>query len=156
MKENANNAFNAIKNGKAFKPADIFLFIGSALFIAVLFLAFVILPKKTEADGFAVYKSGKLVFTYEYGSFLPAVENEFCENVSFNVEEKTVRINFGDEYNVIIYDDVNKTVRVINANCTGKDCTRLTLRPGDGGAIFCAPHELKIVLTRGGDAPIIG
>lgn len=155
MKENANNAFNAIKNGKAFKPSDIFLFLGSALFIAVL-LAFVIFPKQTEAEGFAVYKSGKLVFTYEYGSSRPAVENEFYENVSFNIEEKTIRVIFGDEYNVIIYDDDAKTVRVNNANCTGKDCTRLTLNPGDGGAIFCAPHELKIVLTRGDDSPIIG
>lgn len=156
MKENANNAFNAIKNGKAFKPSDIFLFLGFALFIAVLFLAFVILPEKTEAEGFAVYKSGKLVFTYEYGSSLPAVENEFYENVSLNIEEKTITVSFGDEYNVIIYDDDAKTVRVKDANCTGRDCTRLTLDSGDGGAIFCAPHELKIVLTRGDDAPIIG
>ena len=156
MKTNENNAFNAIKNGKAFKPQDTFLFLGSALFIAVLFLALVIFPTKKEAEGFAAYKNGNLLFTYAYGSDYAKIGTEYTENVFFDYSAKTVELRFGDEINILRYDDETKTVRVAKANCSGKDCTRVLLKSGDAGAIFCAPHGLKIVLTTGDDSPIIG
>ena len=152
---------NGLKSAKPFMFNDIFVYAITFITVLILFLIFVIFPTTSSGRGFAVYKDGQTVLTFTYGDRKLNVKNGFT--VSSKQADNGVYITVYTSkdksgYNVIFADTENNRVKVVESTCsTSKDCTH-TPAVSDKGAIFCAPHGLKII-PLGGDGrtdPITG
>lgn len=137
---------NDVYNRKLFRLRDIVVYLSIAIVIAILFVVFVILPKKQEPQGFAVYVDGEKILECYYDSekIIPYSSEKAFAKIN---EDNTIYIYFGTDekqYNLISYDKTNKNVKVKDANCSNKkDCVK-EVAISNSGAIYCAPHKLKI------------
>lgn len=57
------------------------------------------------------------------------------------------RVEYGEGYNEILVE--NGTIRVVDADCPGRDCVRSGARAA-GTPIVCLPHRLVIRFSDGG------
>ena len=141
-----------LKSKKPFMFNDLFVYAVALIVVLVLFLIFIVFPAKSSSNGFTVYKDGQTVLTFTYRDKKLDVKSGFT--VFSKQTEKGVLItvytsNEKSGYNIIFADTVNNTAKVVESTCsTSKDCTHIPA-VSNKGAIFCAPHGLKIVPTGG-------
>lgn len=143
------NCFNKQTN-KPFKINDMFIYLLIFTIILALFLSFVIIPKSNDSDGFIVYKGEQKVLTCSYDKNNLQMENNFTLLVETKESEQGLYIKiYTDEkkegFNLIFVDFSSSCVKMEQATCShSKDCTKLPAIK-NSGAIYCAPHNLKIV-----------
>jgi nitrite reductase/ring-hydroxylating ferredoxin subunit len=154
------NRFFSIENirkSKPFKICDLIVYAALILFVAALFLYFIILPTiNTDTVGFCVSKGGKTVLTVK--NLTCSVNDEFVWLVESEKVDENLRVTiFTDQtklgYNVIIFY-ANGSAKVVESTCShSKDCT-FSPAIKNSGVIYCAPHDLKIEpLTGSGFIP---
>lgn len=141
------------KQRQFFTKRDAAVYIIIAAVIVTLFFAFVIIPRKSESNGFCAYAEGKLLFTYYYESD-KIVVTEYGKNRTERSGDK-IYIYCDEEksgFNELTVDRENKTVKVTDSDCSKtRDCVyEPSLKRG--GAIYCVPHKLKITATGGAES----
>ena len=145
------NCSNQQKKKKLPKWSIILIIVGAVLF---LFIIFVISPNKKNAEGFTVKKGENTVCTFTYLNQTLSVNSDYINLV---VSEKTdggfiitvYTSNDKSGYNELTVDTTAKTVKVSKSTCSvSKDCV-YSPAIGNDGAIYCAPHDLKIIPTNG-------
>ena len=139
--------FLSLKKAKPFEFNDLFIYLAVIITVTVLFLAFVILPKNKTSDGFKVYKNGVQVLTFYYG------DQSLIVNDGFNVKKEQVdggvylTVYHSEDlssFNKLYINLADKSVVMQDSTCSNsKDCTH-TPAIKNVGAIYCAPHDLKI------------
>lgn len=147
MRKNKSIA-DKIHNSKLFYKKDIIAYFLLALFIVFLVLFFILLPSSKQSNGFCVKKDGQVVLFFAdnkvqiqtgYEGF---VEQEVLDYSTIKVIVYSSLEKTG--YNVILFDAINKTAKVIESTCShSKDCC-YSPAISNNGIIYCAPHGLSI------------
>lgn len=120
--------FEFYKNTKPFKIFDlVILGVIVALIVALLFVLF--LPKETGSS-VEIYRSGKLIATY---------------NMSDYEQYPLVK-----EYGSLIVKITDKSVIVLESDCPDKCCVKQGEIHYGGESIICVPQEIVIKIV-GGD-----
>lgn len=139
------------KNGKLFVKRDAAVYAFLLLLVAALFVIFALRPSSTESIGFYVYVKEELVLTIKYGE----------DPVVHETDKATVVIDGDDFY---VYFDEEKTdynkitvtadgAKITDSTCSlSRDCVYEPTIKNDG-AIYCVPHELKIVTITSTETP---
>ncbi len=147
-----------MKTRKAFAKFDLMLYAVLVFLVVLLFLFFVILPKNQTSDGFKVIAYEKQVFCFYYSDKSYTISPDADITVENADGVYTITVKLGEGFNVLQADTVNKTVKVIDANCSlHKDCVYTPALTGNNGGIVCVPHSLQILpITSGVTPPIVG
>lgn len=156
-KMNRNFSVENIRKSKPFRVCDLIIYAALIVFVAALFLYFIILPTlNADTVGFSVSKGGKTVLTVS--DLNCTVNSEFNSLVESEKVDGNLRVTiYTDQtklgFNVIVFY-ANGSAKVVESTCShSKDCT---FSPAivNLGAIYCAPHDLKIEpLTGSGFIP---
>lgn len=140
-----------------FAARDTFIYAFVIVLVFVLFLCFVILPKKSEAKGFLITIDGKEAFSLEYSrpeSY--SLSPEFSEFIEVSLSENTVTIKgFSEEnaVNVLTFDREKRTVKMTYSNCShSSPCVSFPAISGSG-SIICAPRKIVVKPTGGKFSP---
>ena len=138
-----------LKKPKTFLKGDLFIYPILLALVIVLFFALAFPKAQNSFDGFKCEVDGQTVFTYQFDSDkveINGAKKELvkCENAEFGYLI-TIYSQLGvDRYNVIKIDVNNKTACVLESTCSNsKDCTHIPAIK-NSGAIYCAPHKLKL------------
>lgn len=139
-------SLSEIKNSKPFSPFDLIIYCVLALAVVSTLFAVFFAEKTSENQGAYFLYDNTVVAEYEFKNDKFTIYRGF-ENL-FSVTDNGIYF-YPDEtshehYNLIITDGKNKTVRITDANCAGRDCTKQKVTE-KGGFIYCAPHKLKII-----------
>ena len=141
---------------RLFYLKDIIVYLVAALVIFGLFLGFVILPKSASSfSGFNVLVDNNIVLTYDSAGDIHIDEN-YAQNIEYSIDNQVVKITIHSTthhggYNVIEINTSEKTAKVVESNCSNsKDCV-FSPSISISGAIYCAPHALKVTAIGGGD-----
>ena len=135
-------------SSKLFKKGDVFVYSFLAIAFLLLFLFLIIIPTKISSKGFSISVDGNSVANYYYeNQSLEILDSSYSLLISYDTKGNTITIytdSTKQHYNVIAIDNLNKTARVSDANCSvSKDCV-YTPAIKNNSAIVCAPHKLKI------------
>ena len=153
--------FKRIKTSSLFYKKDIFLYLFVCVFVLALFFGFVFFADASTPDGFKAIKGGQTVFSFNFDKNDLTVSQDFTNLVKVENSQNliTVTVYTDDkytDYNVVEIDKVNLTAKVTDSTCSiSKDCVRSPKIKGNG-AIYCAPHDLKIVGLGGFVPPVSG
>lgn len=145
-----NNVYSKIKNGKAFSYADLIIYAAVFVVLAALFIAIIIIPSNTVSAGFVVSVNDKDAFIYEYQSGKYEIK-DFDGKIEIGGIDTQNTFTFTvftgeDGYNVLEVSPKDKTVKVVESNCSSKkDCVYTPPLKNGSGAIFCMPHGVKIL-----------
>ena len=150
--------FSHIKNSKAFKKKDFFIYFIAIILVATIFLCVFLTNDKTST-GFDVSINGKAVLHYDFNTdtFTTFSDDTFILSIKETATDKTFTVKSGkdfDKINVIAVNLKNKSVSVIDANCPHGDCKTFTpLSVKRTGVIYCATHGLQISSVGDGYRP---
>lgn len=138
-----------VKEEKYFRIWDLLVYGIIALMIAALFLTVFLTKDNTPSEGFTVRRSDKIIFTYYYAS--GDYEADLTDGTVEIGEEDggKLYVTFytpdGSGYNVILIDKVEKSVKVVDADCSShKDCVYTPAIDDNSSIISCPPHRLLI------------
>ena len=84
MQKRTDNIINNIKNGKAFKRADIFIYICCVLISLILLFYFIIPTTNTDNDGFCVFINHDQVRKFNFSTCPVDIIVEFQDQVLFS------------------------------------------------------------------------
>ena len=151
----------AVSNNAVFKKPDLILYLLVVIIVAVCFLI-PIFTHGQNKNSFSVYKGEELVLTFDFESGDCKIENQFTELVikSPTVDNSvsiTIFTNLEKtEYNELLVDLENYSVKVVKSNCSlRKDCVHTPALEKGEGVIICLPHDLKIVPTGSNYIPVV-
>ncbi len=148
-----------VKNGKYFSVWDIIPY-AVVLVVAVALMLVFLLPDKEKMSGFYVEYGETRILSYDFPSDEFTVTSGCEDGVAVKEENDgyTVEINTADGFNVFFVDKQNRTVKMIEADCSfTRDCTYMPAMEESGDSIICVPHKLKIIAS-GSDvsSPVTG
>lgn len=145
-----NSTLIDIKNSKLFKPFDIIIYVLVFILVLSLFFAFSIFKNKDSLSKFKVEINNKTIMTFDYQngldgfSFFYGYENLVLINQNDNIIECKIYINQDKiDYNTLLIDLEDNSVKMKDANCKNKDCAHFS-KLSSGGSIVCVPHNLVI------------
>jgi hypothetical protein len=142
-----------VKKSKPFVVGDLFVYLAVVLIVTVLFAVFIILPNKENSLGFTVTVDGEQYFTYSPASDSLEIASGKEDFIRVEKNDGMTLITVysdGDSFNTIAFDREELTAKVTESNCShSKDCT-FSPKIKDSGAIYCAPHNLKITPKNSG------
>lgn len=137
-----------IKEGKFFRIWDIVAYGVIVAVTVALFLGIFLSRDKSPTDGIKISYNGVQVFTYDYSS------NEYeivaAENIEIvSDDSRTLTFVFYTRgkrgYNKIVIDKIEKSVKVVDADCsTHKDCVYTPALADNSSIISCPPHSMLI------------
>lgn len=133
-----------VKKDKGFRLFDLIIY---GVVLAVVAIVFIVVFTTRNTDpltGVRIYVNSEVVFEYEFGG-----EPIFLESEALTVEEDgagiTVTIRTGnDGLNKVYINKSAKTVKMIEANCKGKECKYFPEMSRNTDFIYCSPHSVKI------------
>ena len=141
------DVYNFVKSSKPFIFGDLFVYVITLLLTLLLVVFFVIIPSKTQSDGFIVSVDGDKILEYSFSSddvqILDGWNNNVVVENSTNRIKLTVTQKDGRGFNVIEINKLEKTAKIIDSNCPKKDCTSISSIKNTG-AIPCVAHKLKV------------
>jgi hypothetical protein len=153
------NLIEKIKKSKPFCKHDVVIYAVLSLFIAILFLSFFGFSSHDNANGFNVTLNGQKVLNYSFETNALFIESAFTDSVEKTDDGQKVLITIRsgankEQFNVLSIDKAERSVKVVDANCSSsKECAHMP-KIHNTGAIFCAPHGLSI--TCGFIPPMVG
>ena len=147
-----------LRERKPFAKRDVLVYVTIIAAIAALFCAFVIFPRKSPQTGFNAYHDGVRIFSYVYEDDFLDVEDKWLSRVVKDGDR--IFVYFDDahtDFNELTVNRANGTVTITDSTCSRtKDCV-YEPELGDTGAIYCAPHKLKLAPTTAvAQPPVIG
>lgn len=144
------NKIEQVRKTKYFRLWDILIYGIIALIIAALFLVVFLTSDKSPTNGFTIRQADKVVFTYYF-------DTDKCE---YALADGIISIDGQDDkslkltvytadksgYNKVEVDKVNKSVKVVDADCSllKKDCVYTPALKDNSSVISCLPHEMYI------------
>lgn len=139
---------------RLFYLKDIFIYLISTLIIIGLFLGFVILPNSSSSfNGFNVLIDNQIVFSITADGDI-SISQDYTDYIEYSTNEDVVKViihskNHQGGFNQIEFNKTYKTAKVTESNCSNsKDCV-FSPSISSSGAIYCAPHQLKITAIGG-------
>lgn len=142
-----------VKKSKPFYLKDVAVYSAVALIVLILFLTCVIIPKLNNtqgtAIGFIVEHDGESIISHRYDSDDFAVHSTFTDLVLIEEHSSGYLLTIylsseRTEFNQLLVNQKEKTVKMVDSNCRSKQCTYLH-EVSDNGIIYCAPRQLKIM-----------
>ena len=130
-----------VKKDKGFKLFDLIIYGVIAVFVAVLFTVIFTTQNKTPIAGVRICVAAEVVFEYEFGGE-PSYKDGL--DVEENGNSLTVTVHADNGYNKVYIDKLTKTVKVIEADCRGKQCMYFAPIENNSQLIYCSPHALRI------------
>ncbi len=135
-----------VKKDKGFKIFDLIIYGVIALTVAVLFIVIFATRNSDPLTGIKVYVNSELVFEYEFD--VTASADDGIKSAIVQAEEESgiikVTVTDGDEKNVFEIDKKQKTVKMVEANCKGKQCLYFPVMNDNSDFIYCSPHRVRI------------
>lgn len=134
-----------VKADKGFKLLDIIIYGIIIAIVAALFITLFATRDEGALRGIRIYVRSVAVFEYDFsnGSY------NVLEDAFITVEEGTpltVRVNTADGgYNLVQMDPVERTVKVVEADCGRLDCVYTPAISDNNGIIYCSPHFMRIL-----------
>ena len=140
---------------KPFRPMDLIVYAVVLVLVLFLFFYFVIIPKTDNIKGFMVKLDGQKILTFEFDKGITETQDFSGKLEIVNTKDQTLITIYTNleltEFNVIAVSLIDKTVEVLESNCSvRKDCVHSPKINQNGGMIACMPHGLKI-LSLGSD-----
>lgn len=143
-----------MKERKAFIKYDILLYLTLTITVVLLFVFFVIIPDGSANVGFGVYFGEMKIFSFYYENATYDIAEGYDIKVDRNDNIFTVTVKIDDGFNILQANTATKSVKVIDADCSvKKDCVYSAPISGNGGAIICVPHNLRILPLGDGFVP---
>lgn len=137
-----------IKEGKWFRIWDSIAYGVIVAVTVALFLGIFLSRDTSPTDGIKISYNGVQVFTYDYASNESKV---LCENnieIISDTDEKLTLVFYTAErrgHNTVVIDKKEKSVRVVDADCsTHKDCVYTPALKDNSSIISCPPHSMLI------------
>lgn len=134
-----------VKADKGFKIWDLIIYAVIIVIVAVLFVVVFVTKNDSPLTGVRVFVEGEAVFEYEFDGSPVYSETVKPEHVKEDDKGLTVTVNCPDGgVNVIYIDKGARTAKVIEANCSGKQCVYFPAIDDNNKIIYCNPHGLRI------------
>ncbi len=132
-----------IKNRKIFVKRDIFVYAFLLILLLSSFLT-MIFSNQANSLGFKVEINGKTILTHAYGQDFSVID-EYNDLIVIDGggDNFTVKILCDEGFNLLLVDEMNKTVKMQESDCPSKNCVHMQAI-SNTGAIYCAPRELKV------------
>ena len=145
MEKEKTNITTKYVNSLPFYVKDLILYTAVVVFVALLFLFFIVVPKTTKPNGFSVSIDNQTFFTFDFLTEEVTLMND-VGNIAHDKEQNTITIlsKNGEQFNVLSYDTESYTVYISDANCPNLDCVDFFEINSSSGVIYCLPHGLKI------------
>lgn len=138
--------FSELKKSKPFYLFDLIIYGLVAVIVSAVFLFVFFLKNDSAAQGFYVTYKNEVAAEYRFDQGILKIKDGFIQYFSEKDDGFYFYPDANDkkDYNLIIVDKENKTVYIKEATCAGRDCTAQKVT-AQGGFIYCAPHNLKII-----------
>ena len=144
-----------VKQDRGFKLFDIIIYGAVVLIVAVLFIVLFTTQDKSSLSGIRIMLKAQVVFEYEFGGDDPLY---IADCVTLEEKEHGFNViieNDGDK-NVIFINTDKNTVKMVDANCRGKQCMYFAAMDDNSDFIYCSPHGIKLEpLKMDFDSPVI-
>jgi len=134
---------------RLFYVKDLIVYLVASLVIIGLFLGFIIFSKSNSSfKGFNISVKGHVIFTFHANGDI-SIDEDYQDVIQYTTSGDVITIKVlstthHDGYNQIEINTKEKTANVVESNCSNsKDCV-FSPKISTSGAIYCAPHELKI------------
>ncbi|MBD5584280.1 MAG: hypothetical protein HDQ88_04305 [Clostridia bacterium] len=130
-----------VKSDKGFRIWDLIVYGVILAIVAVLFLTVFLTQDTDPLTGVKISVKGEAVFVYDFSS-----EPTAKDGVEWKEEGNgiTVTVRVDEGYNVIYIDKNEKSVKITDADCKGKQCLYFSAIKDNSRIIYCNPHSLKI------------
>ena len=130
-----------VKKDRGFKLFDIIIYGSVILLVVVLFIVIFTTRDTSSLSGIKITVKAQVVFEYEFGE-----SPQYSDTVTVTEDEKgiTVTIQTDNDKNVVYINKSKKTVKMIEANCRGKQCMYFAEMNDNSDFIYCSPHGLKV------------
>lgn len=149
-------AIEAVKKDKIFKKGDIVVYSLILLVLLIALFSVIFGIKTDELSGFEIYYDNEKVYSYSFSTESGNVYSDVVTIVSEDTAGITIRFEKEGAFNEIYADKKEKSVRVVDANCSsGKDCVNTGALNNGGKIIVCVPHRLKILPVGGANGEIV-
>ena len=79
------------------------------------------------------------------------VDGEVVDSIPLSQERRQTTVDTKYGSNTLVVE--NGSIRVEDADCSGKDCTRFAPISKSGQVIICLPHHLSVTVSGGDEAP---
>ena len=142
-----------VKADKGFRIWDLIIYGTIIVLVIILFIVVFTTRDNSSLTGIRITVKAQVVFEYEFCE-IP----EFTDGVTIEEDEKgiTVTIISEKDKNVVFIDKIKKTVKMVEANCKGRQCIYFAAMDDNSDFIYCSPHGLKVEpLHKDLDNPVI-
>lgn len=131
-----------VKSDKGFKIFDLIVYGVVVAIVAVLFLTVFLTSDTDPLTGVKISVKGEAVFIYDFSAEEPTCKDgvEWKEDGG----KLTVTVRTEDGYNVIYIDKNEKSVKMTDADCKGRQCLYFGTMKDNSKVMYCNPHSLKI------------
>ena len=132
-----------VKADKGFRIWDLILYGVITVLVVVLFIVIFTTSDTGSLTGVRITVKAQVVFEYEFGNDSPQHVSDGV-TVEKDGDKITVTIQIDDDKNVVFIDTKKNTVKMIDANCKGKQCMYFAEMNDNSDFIYCSPHGLKV------------
>ncbi|MDE7454054.1 MAG: NusG domain II-containing protein [Clostridia bacterium] len=134
-----------VKQDKGFKIFDLIIYGVIAVTVAVLFIVIFTTRNTDPLTGLRVYVKAELVFEYEFGMTESAEDGKRSERITVEEDGDNIKIIIeeGNDRNTIQIDKKAKSVKMVEANCNGRDCMLMKMK-NNSDQIICNSHRVRI------------
>lgn len=132
-----------VKADKGFRIWDLIIYGAIAVIVAVLFIVIFTTRNTDPLTGVKISVKSQVVFQYSFSGQLEKLSD--CVEVKEDVKGITITVKTENEgINELYIDKNKKSVKMVKANCRGKDCIHFPTMTDNGKYIFCSPHGVKV------------
>ena len=135
-----------VKKDKGFKIFDLIIYGIILVTVAVLFTVIFTTRNTDPLTGIRVYVNSEIVFEYEFGVTASPDDGIKSEIVQAEEDGDIIKIKIadGNDLNVFTIDKKQKTVKMVEADCKGKQCLYFPIMNDNSDFIYCSPHRVRI------------
>ena len=114
-------SLSEIKKSKPFYSFDLVVYVALVFLLVLLFLAVAFSAKNTDLQGFYVIYNNETAAEYYFDGNSLKVSDGYADYIAKTDDGIYFYPNgtAGGEYNLIIVDDIAKTVKITESTCTG-------------------------------------
>ncbi len=135
-----------VKQDKGFRLFDLIIYGVILVTVAVLFIVIFTTRNTDPLTGIKVYVNSQVAYEYEFG--VTATAQDGIKNEDLQAEEDgdiiKITIADGNDLNVLEIDKKAKTVKMIEANCKGRQCLYFPVMNDNSDFIYCSPHRVRV------------
>ncbi|MDE6613426.1 MAG: NusG domain II-containing protein [Clostridia bacterium] len=131
-----------VKKDRGFKILDLIIYGAVLALVAALFIAVFTTRDTSALTGVKITVGTESVFEYEFGG--EPQKKADCVTVEEDGKSITVTVVTDGGTNVVYIDKAEKTAKMIEADCRGKQCMYFPELDNNSKYIYCSPHGVKV------------